>query len=150
MRAELYPQFSVEGFLGLTNLAEVSDGLESTASMSPRISWSLLSYPLLLQRVEGQDAASEDSYIRYRQTIIDAVANARVAVFAYGQALEADRATGRAFQAANESFSIASTMHREGAIGYLDLLDANRTFISAQQDRLSAKLAFATAQLGGR
>jgi outer membrane protein, multidrug efflux system len=148
LRAELYPQFSVEGFLGFTNLAEVSDGYESTASISPRISWSLLSYPLILQRVEGQNAVSEESYIRYRQTIIDAVANTRVAVFAYGRALEADRATGRAFEAANESFSIASTMHREGAIGYLDLLDANRTFISAQQDRLSARLAFATAQLG--
>ncbi|MEP4258615.1 MAG: TolC family protein, partial [Rhizobiaceae bacterium] len=148
LRAELYPQFSVEGFLGFTNLAEVSDGYESTASISPRISWSLLSYPLILQRVEGQNAVSEESYIRYRQTIIDAVSNTRVAVFAYGRALEADRATGRAFEAANESFSIASTMHREGAIGYLDLLDANRTFISAQQDRLSARLAFATAQLG--
>lgn len=148
LRAELYPQFSVEGFLGLTNLAEVSDGFESTASIAPRISWSLLSYPVILQRVESQNAISEESYIRYRQTIIDAVAGARVAVFAYRRALEANRATGRAFESANESFSIASTMHREGAIGYLDLLDANRTFISAQQDRLSAKLTFATAQLG--
>ncbi|HAZ89241.1 MAG TPA: hypothetical protein DCW82_09180, partial [Marinobacter adhaerens] len=63
-------------------------------------------------------------------------------------ALEADQATGRAFEAANESFTIARTMHREGAIGYLDLLDANRTFISAQQDRLSARLSYAAAQLG--
>ena len=148
LRAELYPQFSVEGFLGLTNVAEVSDGFEGTGSIAPRISWSLLSYPVILKRVESQNAVSEESYIRYRQTIIDAVASARVAIFAYGRALEADQATGRAFEAANESFTIARTMHREGAIGYLDLLDANRTFISAQQDRLSARLSYAAAQLG--
>lgn len=148
LRAELYPQFSVEGFLGLTNVAELSDGFEGTGTIAPRISWSLLSYPVILQRVESQNAVSEESYIRYRQTIIDAVASARVAVFAYGRAFEADRATGRAFEAANESFTIATTMHREGAIGYLDLLDANRTFISAQQDRLSARLSYAAAQLG--
>ncbi|MCS5564490.1 MAG: TolC family protein [Oleiphilaceae bacterium] len=148
LRAELYPQFSVEGFLGLTNVAELSDGFEGTGTIAPRISWSLLSYPVILQRVESQNAVSEESYIRYRQTIIDAVASARVAVFAYGRAFEADRATGRAFEAANESFTIATTMHREGAIGYLDLLDAIRTFISAQQDRLSARLSYAAAQLG--
>ena len=90
---------------------------------------------------------TEESYIRYRQTIIKAVASARVAVFDYGRAVEADRAAGRAFEAANQSFSIASTMHGEGAIGYLDLLDANRTFISAQQDRLLARLMRANAQL---
>jgi len=32
------------------------------------------------------------------------------------------------------------------AVGYLVLLDANRTFISAQQDRLLARLTRANAQ----
>lgn len=148
LRAELYPQVSVEGFLGVTDVAGQSDGFESTASIAPRISWSLLSYPVIMQRVDSQNEVSEESYIRYRQTIIKAVASARVAVFDYGRAVEADRAAGRAFEAANQSFSIASTMHGEGAIGYLDLLDANRTFISAQQDRLLARLTRANAQLG--
>lgn len=59
-------------------------------------------------------------------------------IFACARAKEADQATGRAFEVANESFTIATNMHREGANGYLDLLDANRTLISAQQERLSA------------
>ena len=145
--ADLYPQITLNGFAGLTNIAERSDGFEDAWSLMPRISWSVLSYPALLNRLDSQQAASDAAYIRYRQTVINAVADARVAVVNVRQTAEADDASANALASAKEAYGIAEAMHAEGAIGYLEFLDASRTWIAAQQTRLEAKLGLADARV---
>lgn len=145
--ADLYPQITLNGFAGLTNIAERSDGFEDAWSLMPRISWSVLSYPALLNRLDSQKAASDEAYIRYRQTVINAVADARVAVVNVRQTAEADDASANALASAKEAYGIAEAMHAEGAIGYLEFLDASRTWIVAQQTRLEAKLGLADARV---
>lgn len=145
--AELYPQINLDGFAGFTNLADRPDGFEDAWSLMPRISWSLLSYPALLNRLDSQQALSDEAYIRYRGTVIKAVADARVSVVNVRRTAEADDASARALASAKEAYEIAEAMHAEGAIGYLEFLDASRTWIAAQQTRLEAKLGQADARL---
>lgn len=146
--AELYPQVSLEGFAGVTDIGTSGDGFDGAWSAVPRISWALLSYPTLLKQVEVESARTEAQYVAYRKTVVNAVGQARVAVDRYTRSARSESASGQALVASRTAFHTAESLYREGAIGYLDYLDANREWIGAQRTYLEAQLDLADSRVG--
>ena len=146
--SRLYPQVTVEGFAGITNVENVGDGFEDAWSAIPRISWAVLSYPALLKQVDVQEARTEAQYIAYRKTVVDAVGQARVVTDRFSQTEQSERASTDALQASRMAFDTAEALYKEGAIGYLDYLDANREWIAAQRAHLNAQFDLADSRLG--
>ncbi|MBW0146193.1 TolC family protein [Marinobacter arenosus] len=146
--SDLYPQVTVEGFAGFSNIEGVGDGFEDTLSAIPRISWAVLSYPALLKQVEVQEARTEAQYVAYRKTVVEAVGQARVVADRFSRTEQSERASARALEASRVAFNTSESLYREGAIGYLDYLDANREWIAAQRAHLNAQFDLADSRLG--
>lgn len=145
--AELYPQVSVEGFAGVSNIESVGDGFEGVWSAVPRISWAVLSYPMLLKQIDVQSARTEAQYVAYRKTVVNAVGQARVATDRFAQSARSESASGQALKASRTAFKTAESLYHEGAIGYLDYLDANREWITAQRSHLEVQLDLADSRV---
>ncbi|WP_420388775.1 TolC family protein [Marinobacter sp.] len=146
--ANLYPQVTVEGFTGVSNIASVGDGFESAWSAVPAISWNLLSYPALLKQVDVQTARAEGQYVAYRATVVGAVGQARVVAHRFSQTERSESASAQALEASRTAFETARALYQEGAIGYLELLDANREWIASQRTHLDSQFALADSRLG--
>ncbi|PCM45882.1 TolC family protein [Marinobacter sp. ANT_B65] len=145
--AELYPQVSVEGFGGVSNIESGGDGFAGVWSAVPRISWAVLSYPMLLKQVDVQSARTEAQYVAYRKTVVNAVGQARIAAEHFTQSARSESASEQALIASRTAFNTAKALYQEGAIGYIDYLDANREWIAAQRSHLEAQLDVADSRV---
>jgi outer membrane protein, multidrug efflux system len=146
--SSLYPQVTVEGFAGITNVQDLGDGFEDTWSAIPRVSWALLSYPALLKQIDVQAARTEAQYVSYRKAVVNAVSEARVVTDRFSRTVQSAQASTAALRASLRAYNTAEALYKEGAIGYLDYLDANREWIAAQRAHLNAQFDLADSRLG--
>jgi len=123
----------------VSNIEFVGDGFEGIWSAVPRISWAVLSYPILLKQVAVQSARTEAQYVAYRKTVVNAIGQARIAADRFTQSARSESAGEQALIASRTAFNTARALYQEGAIGYIDYLDANREWIAAQRSHLEAQ-----------
>lgn len=137
----------MEGFVGVSNIESVGDGFEGVWGAVPRISWAVLSYPMLLKQADVQSARTEAQYVAYRKTVVNAIGQARVAADRFTQSARSESASQQALNASKTAFKTAESLYHEGAIGYLGYLDANREWITAQRSHLEAQLDLADSRV---
>jgi NodT family efflux transporter outer membrane factor (OMF) lipoprotein len=152
------PQFSITGEFGSAAL-----GLHSVASPSSEI-WTLaggITQKLfdggtLLHKKRAADAAFEQAAAQYRSTVIKAFQNVADALRALESDARALRAQAEAEQTAASSLDLARTQFRLGAITYLTLADAERTYqqshlnlVQAEANRYADTAALFQALGGG-
>ena len=134
--ANQLPQFSIGATLGsmaqgFTNLFTPATGVWSIAG---GITQTLFDAGTLLHKKRAAAAALDQAAAQYRGTVIRAFQNVADAL----RALQLDADTlheqAAAEQAASDSLALARVQYQSGAISYLTLLNADRTW---QQARLS-------------
>ena len=82
----------------------------------------------------------------YRQTLLDALAETETALAAL-QAVEAERASrAQAVAASEASFQQAQQLYTEGIVGFIDVLDAERTLLTNRQNLIEVEAAEALAR----
>jgi multidrug efflux system outer membrane protein len=130
----LFPQVSVSGFLGfLAGRGSLFFTGDSRAwSVSPGLSWSAFDLGRARARVRGSNAAAEETLASYEETVLRALEETENALANYhaqqsrliklnDQARESKRAA-----------DIARLRYREGVVDFLELLDAERTQLQAE------------------
>jgi len=146
--AELYPKFSLLGSIGLEALdiggLASSDGL--TYSIGPRFSWRLFHGGAIRQNIQVQTALQEQALIRYESTILGALEEVENALRAYAEEQNRRKALKAASQAAQNAVSLAEEKYRAGLIGFYDVLDAQRSLRSFE-DQLALSEGSVTANL---
>ncbi len=134
--ANQLPQFNLTGTLGtealgFTNLFTPATGVWSIAG---GITQTLFDAGTLLHKKRAAAAALDEAAAQYRGTVITAFQNVADAL----RALQFDADTlheqAAAEQAASDSLALARVQYQAGALSYLNLLNADRTW---QQARLS-------------
>jgi NodT family efflux transporter outer membrane factor (OMF) lipoprotein len=156
-RAALYPSISLTLDAGVA-----SDALRSLLDSGNLVNLAFSVVAPIFEggRLEGQVALSEAQEIEllqaYRGTILQAFADVEDALAAARSTAERERALGAAQAEARRAFSLAETQYRNGAIGLLDLLDAQRTLFAtddslagARFDSLASLVALYRALGGG-
>ncbi len=145
--AELYPRLDVGAFLGFVALrgADLGSGASRAFSVTPGVSWPAFRLGSARARLRGAEARAEGGRALYEQTVLRAIEEVENALTGYGQnqqrlqrLLEAAEQSGRAAQ-------LAEVRYREGAAPYLDLLDAQRTQLRAQDALAEAEAASYTS-----
>jgi len=144
--ANMLPQFSLTGnYNTATNSAAASSPLFSANTLG----WSLgagLTAPLfrggeLAHRREAAVYAFEAAEAQYRSTVLAAFANVANVLDALRYDAEALRAQELAARTAEQSLEITTERFRAGAIAYLPLLDAQRTYQQARISLVQAQAA---------
>jgi NodT family efflux transporter outer membrane factor (OMF) lipoprotein len=136
--ADLYPRFSLTGFLGLES-ASIGDLLEGDS-----VSWSV-GLPFVGNifdggrrrgRIEVEEARAEQLLSAYRLTILTALEEVENALVAYAMERVRRERLVRAVDASQRSVDLVRTQYLAGLTNFQNVLDSQRS-LTDQQDQLA-------------
>lgn len=145
-KAEFFPHISLGGFLGFLAGRSNDFGSPSTRawSLAPSISWGGLNVQRVRAGLHASEARADAAQANYRRTVLEAIEDVDNAVVGYnqqhlrvGKLIEQDEHSRRAA-------ALAKVRYQEGATGFLELLDAERTQLAAEDDLAQAEAAINT------
>jgi NodT family efflux transporter outer membrane factor (OMF) lipoprotein len=139
--ADLYPTFSLSGFLGMTaNSTSAFFSDDSPAvSITPFISVPLFNRGKIRDQIEIQNAIQERTLIEYETTVLDAIKEVRDAIIAYGEEQKRYRILEKGAAEARSALDIANERFRSGLVDFLDVLDAQRALLSFEETQIGSR-----------
>jgi multidrug efflux system outer membrane protein len=133
--AELFPQISVSGFLGLlagrgSSFFNASDS--RAWAVTPALSWAAFDLGSARARLRGAEGATRESVAQFEQVVLRAIEETENALVNYRE--EQERLVRLADQAreSTRAATIARTRYQAGVVDFLALLDAERTQLQAE------------------
>ncbi|MCW1430172.1 efflux transporter outer membrane subunit [Novosphingobium sp. JCM 18896] len=138
--AELYPQVSIGGSVGLSGpLSDLGGGTSFGFSLGPLLSWSFPNRPVVKARIAQADAQVQADLAGFDGSVIEALRQTETALETYRRDAQRAEALARASASAARSAQQAGKLFRFGRGDFLALLDAQRSYAGAE-------LASATAR----
>ncbi|WP_246792436.1 efflux transporter outer membrane subunit [Burkholderia perseverans] len=147
-KADYFPHISLGGFVGfLTAIGAGTHGsrfggANSFAwSLGPSISWSGLNVQRVRSNLHASAARAEAALANYQQTVLRALEEVSNSLVAYNeQRVRVGKLIEQSRQS-RQAADLARVRYREGATGFLELLDAERTQLAAEDDLAQAEAA---------
>ncbi len=162
IKANLYPAFSLSGnfTFSSTNIANssVSDLFNAsnlTITAGPSVTWPIFNYGQITNAVRAQDAAFEQSLLKYQNVVLQAQQEVQDNITRYIQAQKAQHSLTAANRSATQSTRIALVRYKEGEADYTTVLDVERqqlrvqTSLTNAQGEVSQSLIALYRALGG-
>ncbi|MGH7574012.1 MAG: efflux transporter outer membrane subunit [Longimicrobiales bacterium] len=143
-KADYLPRLSIGATAGYT--AGAFDALGNSApryAVGPVISWPLFDLGRVKTRVDAARAAEVGAAARYEQSILRALEEAETSLVSFERARERLQHLDDAAAASERATELARLRFEEGAADFLEVLDAERTLLEAQ-DRSAAGRTDAT------
>jgi outer membrane protein TolC len=103
----------------------------------PRLQWNILDFGRVAASVEGAEAGRDEAQARYESVVLKALRDADVALSRYGHQRENVIVLRRREASAERAAELTRQRYRAGTATMLEWLDAERTRVLAQQDRIS-------------
>lgn len=144
-RADLYPALRLSGSISTSSLSV--PGLFDTivGNLVGSVTAPIFQGGRIRAQIEQQRGVADTSLANYRSSILTALQDVESALIATTTAQERETALARAESSARETLRLAEIRYRSGTIDFQQLLDAQRTLLSAQDNRQAALTARATA-----
>ncbi len=138
-KADWFPKLSLLGSLGFAatdpgHLVRKDNGTWLTL---PRLQWNILDFGRVAASVEGAEAGRDEARARYESVVLKALRDADVALSRYGHQRENVIVLRRREASAQRAAELTRQRYRAGTATMLEWLDAERTRVLAQQDRIS-------------
>ena len=126
--ADLYPAFSINGYLGVyaNELGQLFESDSLFGFVAPVVDWKILNYGRLLNNIRQQDARFQSLAAAYQETVLRAGREAEDGIIAFLKAREAAAKQQQAVDAASRSAELVEIQYKEGAS------DFNRVFVVQQ------------------
>ncbi|WP_082672729.1 efflux transporter outer membrane subunit [Luteimonas abyssi] len=139
--ADLFPRFTLSGLIGSQAIdsSALFERDSETRFVALGIDWSFLDIGRVRARIAASEAGADEALADYRRTVLLALEDAGNALLRYGRARTEDEHLGRAAQDSARAAELARIRFDAGAADLLEVLDAERT-------RLQAEDAFAQAR----
>lgn len=130
---DMFPKVSFSGTYGLEVENEIADFLRSPYGyVGGQILAPIFSWGKLRAKYKAQQAAYEQETERYKKTVLEVFHEANNAIVAYNKRLDAYESKRTLEQASRIYIDLARLQYINGVIGYLDVLDAQRSYFDAQ------------------
>ncbi|OYW87370.1 MAG: RND transporter [Sphingobium sp. 32-64-5] len=144
--AARFPRLSFMGLIGIggTQPEDVVDLDKLSAIAMPRLSWNILDFGRNAARVGQAEGAREEAAAAYRQTVLSALRDAEDALSRYGASRQSVASVARTRTSAQRAFALTQQRFTAGTASRIDLLDAQRQSLDAEQ-ALSQAMAAMTA-----
>ncbi|MCZ6888377.1 MAG: TolC family protein, partial [Gammaproteobacteria bacterium] len=143
-KADLYPQFSLSGTVGLrasdtgiSDLGDLFDGDSLQAGFGPSFQWNILNYGRIKNAVRVEDARFQQAVVIYQNTVLEAAREVEDALVAFVRGKQRVEFLKVSVVAARRSVDLALIQYRDGAVDYTRVLDT-QTFLVGQQDSHTA------------
>jgi outer membrane protein, multidrug efflux system len=132
--AALFPRVNFAGFLGVNEFHEGTpfDGLSPVNLAALNIDWSFLDRGRVRARIAASRADGEALLAQYQQSVLLALEDVENALVSYARSQERDVQLGLAATDSKQAADLASVRFKNGATSLLDLLDAQRVQLQAE------------------
>jgi multidrug efflux system outer membrane protein len=133
-KADFFPHISLGGFLGFLAGRSNDFGSPSTRAWSimPSITWKGLNVERVRSELHAAEARADAAHANYQRTILEAIEDIDDAVVGYNQQhARVEKLIAQARQS-RRAADLARTRYTEGATGFLELLDAERVQLAAE------------------
>ncbi len=126
--AELYPSFSINGYLGVyaNELGQLFESDSLYGFVAPVVDWKILNYGRLINNIRKQDAQFQSLAAAYQETVLRAGREAEDGIVTAIKARAAATKQAEAVVAATRSAELVEIQYKEGAS------DFNRVFVVQQ------------------
>lgn len=146
--ADLYPEFTLPGTIGLEALA--ANNLLSVAnrawSLARTFAWPVFQGGAIRQNIEVQNALQEQALNQYEATILIALEEVENSLVAYAEEQERRDTLAAATEAAQRSAELAQDQYTSGLIDFQAVLDSQRS-VRTFQDQLAQSKGQVTINL---
>jgi len=144
--ADLYPQFSLAGTIGLESI-DSSDLLDWGSRfwyIGPSVSWNIFNAGAIRQNIEVQSARQEQTLIQYQATVLGAQEEVENALVAYAKEQLRLESLERATAAARRAELLARDRYQAGLVDFYNVLDAQRSLLVIQDNLAQSSGAVAS------
>jgi multidrug efflux system outer membrane protein len=140
-KADWFPHVTLGGFLGFLAGRSNDFGSPSTRawSVAPSISWSGLNVQRVRSGVKASEARADAALAGYQRTVLRALEDVDNALVGYNEQRVRVRHLLEQAQQSEHAATLAKIRYDAGAIDYLELLDAQRTQLSAEDQLAEAE-----------
>ncbi len=147
-RSQLFPAFSLGGFIGLetsasvdsrsnnASLGDLFQGESFTGFVGPTISWPFLNYGRLTNNVRVQDARLQVLIADYQNTVLEAYREVEDGLVGFLRSREQTAFLTTSVQASKRSVELALLQYREGTADYTRVLNT-QTDLVEREDQLA-------------
>jgi len=145
--ADLFPRFTLGGLIGTQALESGAlFGRDSeTRLVALGVDWSFLDTGRVRARIAATDAAASGALAQYQRTVLQALEETENALVRYGHARLEDAHLEKSASASARASELAHIRFDAGAADLLDVLDAERSQLQAQDAWADARTRSATA-----
>lgn len=145
-KAAAFPRLSFMGLIGLggTSIGDVVDPDKLAAIMAPQLSWNFLDFGRNAARVGQAESARDEAAAEYRSAVLIALRDAEDALSRYGARRKAVVTAARSKASADTSVALTRQRFDAGTATRIELLEAERHRISADQALIQAKAQMTT------
>jgi NodT family efflux transporter outer membrane factor (OMF) lipoprotein len=147
-RAEYLPKLTLAGGAGFTATSLDSVGRSGTSrySVGPVLSWPALNLGRVKAQADAARARAAEAQAIYQRTVLQALGDAETSLVNYRQARARLELLASAASASERAAELARLRFEGGVADFLQVLDAERTLLEAQ-DRLASGRTEATTAL---
>jgi len=140
--ADLYPSFSLTGFLGVSSTtidsgnATIDNFLSSDGSafsIGANFVWPFLNYGRIRNNIEVQDARLQQALVAYQEAVIQGAREVEDAMSSLASTQAKDTILVESVDVAQRSADLAFLRYQEGFADYQRVLDAQQALFTQQQ-----------------
>jgi multidrug efflux system outer membrane protein len=139
--ADLYPRITLSGFLGLiAGRGSMFGKSDSRAwAVTPALGWAAFDLGSARARLRGAEGGTREALASFDQTVLRALEETENALVSYREQQERLVKLNDQARESTRAATIARTRYREGVADFLELLDAERTALQAEDEVASAE-----------
>ncbi|MBO3278037.1 efflux transporter outer membrane subunit [Pseudomonas schmalbachii] len=140
--ADLFPRVSLGGFLGFTagRGSQLGSSAARAWAVSPSITWAAFDLGSVQARLRAARADADGALASYEQQVLLALEESSNAFSDYGKRQQRLLSLVRQSEASRAAVEQAGQQYREGTVDFLDLLDAEREQLAAEDAQALAEV----------
>ena len=144
---DLFPKVTFDGNFGYAagNLGALGASGTRTFLIGPSISWAALDLGRVEARIRGAHAQTDADLARYQQTVLGALEETENALVTHARARDRLEHLQQAADQSAAAARIARARFEGGLVGFIDVLDAERTQLSAEDQLAQSRTDTATS-----
>jgi multidrug efflux system outer membrane protein len=144
---DLFPRVSFNGNFAYaaTTPAQLGTGASQTFLIGPSISWAAFDLGRVRAQVQGSRARESQALTAYEQTVLRALEETEDALVTHARARDSLTHAQDAASASRTAAQLARTRYEGGLIDFLEVLDAERTQLAAEDSLAQSRTRTATS-----
>jgi multidrug efflux system outer membrane protein len=144
---DLFPKVTFTGNFGFAagDLAALGSSPTKTFLIGPSISWPAFDLGRVRARIAGARAGADADLAAYQQTVLKALEETENALVTHARARDRLVQLTAAAQESDTAAQIARARYEGGLVGFLDVLDAERAQLQAQDQLAQSRTDAATS-----